>query len=162
MDAFTVSVTFVLSREGGYENDPRDPGGETNYGIDKRSHPNVDIKGLTRSKAIDIYKSAYWVGTRADQLPVPVAIIYFDACVNQGATSAAQMLQEALGIKADGVIGPATISATNKARSKDLAIEYAARRALRYAGTKNFTVYGLGWMRRLMSCLDLSLSHMEV
>src|SRR6266700_2325053 len=57
---FIIAVKVVLVDEGGYSNDPDDPGGETNYGIDKRSHPDVDIKNLTEAQAIDIYYTDYW------------------------------------------------------------------------------------------------------
>ncbi len=156
-DAFTTAVTFVLQREGGYENDPNDPGGETNFGIDKKSHPDVDIRNLTREAAIAIYREVYWLGSNADKLPPALAIVYFDAAVNQGCGYAARSLQAVLGVTADGAIGPATLSALTKVPLVDVIVEFAARRALRYGSLPGFTRYGLGWSRRLMACLALSL-----
>ena len=60
MSAFDYALDFVLREEGGYTNNPNDPGGETNYGICKRNYPNLDIKGLTRAQAIAIYRRDYW------------------------------------------------------------------------------------------------------
>src|SRR5216684_3047737 len=57
---FVEAVTAVLLDEGGYGNDPADPGGETNWGIDIRTHPNLDIKNLTRDEAITIYYKDWW------------------------------------------------------------------------------------------------------
>lgn len=153
---FYTAVAFALDREGGYSNDPHDPGGETAFGIDKRSHPGVDIKALTREDAIAIYRRVYWAATKADQLPAGLAILYFDACVNQGAGAAAHMLQLALGVTADGVVGPGTLAMAAKAGPPVLT-EYAALRGHRYAETANEDRFGLGWMRRLMACLVLAV-----
>ena len=57
---FNEIIEVVLHHEGGYVNDPKDPGGETNFGIAKRSHPDVDIKNLTKDGAKEIYKEHYW------------------------------------------------------------------------------------------------------
>lgn len=110
-DAFLRAIDFVLRWEGGYDNDPDDPGGETNFGIDKRSHPDVDIKNLTRSGAIEIYHREYWRKIRGDELPEPLSMVVMDIAVNNGTGRAAKWLQEAIGVHADGVIGPKTIAA---------------------------------------------------
>ena len=154
-DPFQTAVEFVLEREGGYSDDPRDRGGETNFGIDKESHPDVDIKALTRDGAIAIYRTSYWQAAKCDQLPAGLAVMHFDAAVNQGAGAAAHMLQQAIGVKADGVIGPATLAAAAKAGPGALT-EYAALRGHRYSETVGEDRYGLGWMRRLMACLLLA------
>ena len=54
---FQRCVLFVLNEEGGYVNDPADPGGETNFGISMRAHPEVDIKALTKAKAAEEEKA---------------------------------------------------------------------------------------------------------
>lgn len=110
-DKFLRAVDFVLRWEGGYDNDPDDPGGETNFGIDKRSHPEVDIKNLTRAGAIAIYHSDYWKRVRAEELPDKIAEVVMDIGVNNGTGRAIKWLQEALIVTVDGVIGPKTIEA---------------------------------------------------
>jgi hypothetical protein len=80
---FALACGFVLKHEGGYSNDPNDPGGETNFGISKRYHPNVDIKNLTERGAAEIYLKEYWLPT-CDNLPFPNDFIYFDTFVNMG------------------------------------------------------------------------------
>ena len=57
MGMFDYFIERVLVHEGGYVNDPRDPGGETKYGIAKRSYPGVDIRNLTRAQAVGIWTS---------------------------------------------------------------------------------------------------------
>lgn len=77
---FDQAVAFVLAEkiEGGYVNDPRDPGGETKFGISKRSYPREDIKALTRDRAITIYKRDYWDKPGCDKLPPKLAVALFD------------------------------------------------------------------------------------
>lgn len=155
MDAFTRAVNFVLEHEGGYVNDSRDPGGETNFGICKRAYPALDIKALTRRDAISIYQRDYWTAAKCPLLPPAVAAMHFDTAVNQGVGAAARLLQEAAGTGVDGKIGPATLAAVGRKDVQTLLNEYAARRALRYAGTANFDRFGLGWLRRLTACLSI-------
>ena len=81
---FNQIIDKVLKHEGGYVNDPNDPGGETNYGISKRAYPNVDIKNLTIDGAKEIYKKDYWDKTKVESVPERLRYIYFDMCVNMG------------------------------------------------------------------------------
>ena len=93
-DAFTLMVAFVLEREGGYVNNKKDPGGETNYGISKRAYPTIDIKNLRKSDAIAIYYGDYWLPSGADGLTFPLAAVHFDCAVNQGLGRAKNFLKE--------------------------------------------------------------------
>lgn len=145
---FDKAVDHIIALEGGYVNDPRDPGGETKYGISKRSYPNEDIKNLTIARAKEIYRRDYWDKCRCDELPPKLAYYVFDAAVNQGVKAAITLLQRTVKTKEDGVIGPATIKAAQSANVEAPAL-YLANRALRYANTNNFAVYGAGWMKRL-------------
>ena len=115
---FDDIIKVVLKHEGGYVNDPVDPGGETNFGIAKRSHPDVDIKNLTEEGAKEIYYQDYWMKNRVPQLPDDLKHIYFDMCVNQGRGRAVKILQQAANakganLKVDGGLGPKTIGALN-------------------------------------------------
>ena len=109
-DRFNWIIKFVLDAEGEYDNDPADPGGETNFGIDKRSHPHTDIKHLTMVQAKDIYWNEYWLKFSCDRFAKPVGEVYFDCCVNNGQTQSNKFLQRAVGTEADGIIGPKTVS----------------------------------------------------
>jgi len=118
---FQKSMKFVLDAEGGYTNDPVDPGGETNYGIDKRSHVDVDIKALTVEQATDIYFTEYWVRFNCEQFAWPLNCVYFDSCVNTGNKQSNKLLQRAVGTEADGVLGPKTLGAINSKRADTVA-----------------------------------------
>ena len=110
---FDDIIEVVLHHEGGYVNDPKDPGGETNFGIAKRSHPDVDIKNLTKDGAKEIYKEVYWDKNKVESLSEDLRHIYFDMCVNQGRGTAVKILQRACNAKGadlavDGGFGPGT------------------------------------------------------
>jgi len=111
MDRFDWIIKFTLDAEGGYDNDPDDPGGETKYGIDKRSHPNVNIKELTVEEAKDIYFTEYWTKYSCWLYAAPLGEVYFDCCVNTGAKQSNKFLQRAVGTAPDGIVGPKTIEA---------------------------------------------------
>lgn len=81
---FQRCILFVLSEEGGYVNSPADPGGETNFGISKRSYPDVDIRALTKAQAIEIYRRDYWTPSGAAVAPWPMCLAILDAAVLQG------------------------------------------------------------------------------
>ena len=121
MSKFDEIIEVVLEHEGGYVNDPKDPGGETNFGIAKRSHPDVDIKNLTKEGAKEIYKEVYWDKNKVESLPEELWHIYFDMCVNQGKSRAVRIIQRAVNGKGgsltvDGGMGPMTIAAIGKSR----------------------------------------------
>jgi lysozyme family protein len=96
------ALTFVLQREGGYVNNPADPGGETNMGISKRNHPTLDIKNLTVAQASDIYEREYWQAAGCDQLPWPASLVVFDTAVNMGVSTARSLWAAAGGV--DGML----------------------------------------------------------
>lgn len=77
-------MEFILKWEGGYSNDPNDPGGETKYGISKRSHPEVNITKLTLDEAKEIYRSKYWVPLGCNDLDSPLDLVVMDTGVNMG------------------------------------------------------------------------------
>lgn len=153
---FERAAAFVMDMEGGYVNDPNDPGGETKYGISKHAYPNEDIPNLTRDQASAIYLRDYWTPCRCDLLPTGVDLLVFDAAVNQGKDRAVKMLQAAVHVAQDGVIGPDTVNAARGAGSSLLA-EYAAQRMAAYGAIPQFARYGLGWARRLMKALVIAV-----
>lgn len=130
----------ILGKEGGYVNNPADKGGPTNWGITQavaRAHGYTgDMKDLTRSQALNILESDYWVGPRFDQVSQvnnAIAVELTDTGVNMGPSVAAKFLQRSLNvfnnqgklyadIVADGQIGPRTITALRSflsARGRD-------------------------------------------
>lgn len=110
-------MPFIFEWEGGYDNDPDDPGGETKFGIDKRSHPGEDIKNLTKERASEIYWKEYWQKNRCEELPANVGEVVMNIAVNAGSGRASKWLQQAVGATPDGVIGPKTIASAQQAGS---------------------------------------------
>lgn len=113
---FDEAFDFTIGQEGGYINDPSDSGGETNFGISKRSYPDVDIKNLTKEGAKEIYKKDYWSNWYDLLNSKDVAIRVFDMAVNSGKSAAEKTLQKAINhcganIVEDGFIGLKTINA---------------------------------------------------
>lgn len=158
---FKKALDTVLVFEGGHVDDPADPGGETKYGISKRAYPDLDIGGLTKKQAGEIYRADYWDACRCDDLPRGLDLVVFDAAVNQGPGFARRALQKAAGVTVDGIIGPQTLAAadvSNPAPIRDMACEVSAIRGERYGKTRNFDRFGFGWMRRLMHVTGLAVS----
>lgn len=94
---FYDALQFTLTWEGGYVNDPEDPGGETKWGIAKTFHPELDIKNLTPEKAAQIYYEEYWEPSWCDMLPAPLSTVMFDTAVLCGVSRAKQFLRESKG-----------------------------------------------------------------
>ena len=158
---FEKAITLVLKHEGGYVNDPNDLGGETKYGISKRSYPHLDIKTLTVEQAIEIYRRDWWDKYRyGDIKDQDVATKVFDLSVNMGPATAHRLLQEALvfldyPVEIDGIIGPQTIAAANKADPRRLlqVLRWlAAHHYYRIAAQRpQSRAFLLGWLGRAYS-----------
>ena len=145
----------ILHHEGGYVHDPKDLGGETNYGIAKRFYPDVDIKNLTKEGAKEIYKKDYWDKNKVESLPEDLRHIYFDMCVNQGKGRAVKILQQSAnakgaGLKVDGGLGPKTIGAMKGVelqRVRAYRVKYYADLVTRKPDLEKFY---FGWFRRAL------------
>lgn len=148
MDNFARFIDRVLSHEGGYVHDPRDPGGETKFGISKRAYPTLDIAALTRDDAIAIYRRDYWEPIAGDRLPPAVAFQVLDAAVNHGVGTAIRFLQRAAGVADDGTLGPVTLAAVAAAYPATLAVAVVAARLDFYTRLARFPDFGRGWVRR--------------
>lgn len=152
---FYKAVQLVLEFEGGYTNDPNDDGGETNFGISKRAYPNEDIKGMTKEKAMMIYRRDYWIPMLCDKMPYPVALMVFDMGVNMGTKTALKALQKALGVTQDGIIGKVSLNALNKANPANLALKLGVQRIISYSKMTKFDIYSNTWVNRTLRCLLL-------
>lgn len=150
MKGFEEAVEFVLAHEGGYGNDPRDPGGETNFGISKRAYPDVDIKALTKDHAKAIYRQDYW-DKLPPNLPDSLAAVVFDCAVNTGLGRAVRLLQAACGVDDDGHWGDKSSAALHTLGEKEAIARFCAHRIRFYAGLKTFDVYGMGWIKRVVA-----------
>lgn len=149
MSQFDQIIDRILAHEGGYVNNPRDPGGETQWGISKRSYPTLNIRALTRKDAIEIYRRDFWQRVQGDRLPRGFAFQVVDAAVNHGIGNAVRWMQRAAGVADDGVIGPKTMTAVAASSVADLVLLFNAERLEFYAKLGTFDTFGRGWTRRV-------------
>lgn len=151
---FGTAFERVIGHEGGYVNDPRDPGGETKFGISKRSYPMEDIAGLTLERAKAIYARDFWGPAGCDAVPDGARYALFDLAVNSGARTAVKLLQGAVGETDDGILGPRTITAASSMPSARLVARLCAARLKLMTDLATFDTFGRGWTRRVLSILQ--------
>lgn len=145
--AMNEAIDLILEHEGGYVNDPDDPGGETNFGISKRAYPKLDIANLTKEEARKIYASDYYLKAGCERLPVGVDVSVFDMAVNAGIKRALKLLQKAVGVAQDGIVGPITMAAVVR-QAETLPTAYAVERINFYRKLKTWQHFGGGWALR--------------
>src|SRR3990172_6283331 len=153
MTPFDRALAFVLESEGGFVDDLADPGGATKHGVSLRAVRHLDADGvagldfdldldgdvdaddirlITLAQAEEFYRVHYWTPARCDVLPWPVSLVAFDAAVNQGVSTAARVLQRAVGADVDGVIGPKTLARLAAAAPSSVARSMIVGRLDRY------------------------------
>lgn len=147
MITFEEAATRLLGHEGRYVFNPKDPGGETNWGISKRSYPHVDIKNLTKEGALEIYMRDFW-RPLTDAHPA-VRFQAFDFAVNSGIQTATRKLQQAIGVADDGHWGPRSAAALNAMELNDVLMKYAALRLMFMTDLSVWSEFGKGWARRI-------------
>lgn len=155
--AFDRCVEIVLSKEGGFSDHPRDPGGATKFGITRatlegfRGKPvtREDVQALTQEEAREIYRTNYWNAIKADQLPPGMDLIVFDFGVNAGCGRAVKMLQGLVGAEQDGGVGERTLAAVKTVPPEQLIARYAESRIAYYRSLDTFDTFGAGWLNRV-------------
>ncbi len=153
---FEACLAEVLKHEGGYVDHPADPGGATNRGVTKKAWEEYvghevtkdDIKALTVEDVTPFYRKRYWDACKCDNLHGGVDYVVFDVAVNSGTGRAAKFLQEAVGVTADGSIGPRTLAAANDFGPNLIINKMCDRREAFYKSLSTFPTFGKGWMRR--------------
>ncbi len=162
MSRFEDCLPLLLAHEGGYVDDPKDPGGETNLGVTHgvweawRRSPVTQgqMRALTPAEVAPLYKANYWDAVAADQLPAGVDYMAFDGAVNQGPGRVRRWLQMAAGVEADGEIGPDTLRAVRALDPAVLLQRLHSRRWVAYRLDPDFDRFGQGWLNRLATVLD--------
>lgn len=156
-DWFGMAFSFTIGAEGGYTNNPNDPGGETKYGISHNSYPNEDIKNLTIERAKEIYYKNYWLPSYCQELvdlgfPL-IAINLFDCGINCGCRTSKRLLQKSLGIEADGLIGKKTIEVIKLYKDLELVEKYLDERLKYYdliiSKNSKLKEFKNGWRNRI-------------
>jgi lysozyme family protein len=153
---FRDCLELVLKSEGGYIDHPKDPGGRTNLGVTQRvweewvKHPvtEKDMRELTPALVAPMYEMKYWRTSYCEKLPRGLDLLVFSMAVNAGSGRSVKLLQDAIGVVADGIIGPRTMARINEANVETLIDKFSEARRAYYRGLKLFPVFGRGWLNR--------------
>jgi len=165
-DTFAKAMPHVFTEEGGYVDNPKDPGGATNLGItistlsawEGRKVSKAEVKALTKDKATSIYKENYWDAIKGDDLPSGVDYAVFDFAINSGPARAVKFLQRVVGVADDGVVGAKTLAAVHKV-SADRIINTLSDARLAWLKTLGtFKNFGKGWSARVSRVRNRALA----
>lgn len=164
-DHFDACFVMLIGHEGGLSIVSSDPGNwtgghvgagalrGTKFGISAAAFPTLDIPSLTLAQASAIYRALYWTKAGCPALPAQLALLVFDAAVNNGVSRSGKFLQTAVGATPDGLVGTATLAAVGRAMASrgldGMCAEMQAQRLVFMASLSTWPVFGLGWARRL-------------
>jgi lysozyme family protein len=162
---FEACLPVILASEGGFVDDPADPGGATNLGVTRttlsswlgRTATIAEVEALTPANVAPIYRARYWNPAHAGDCPPGADLMVFDEAVNQGVGRAFASLQSALGVTAGGAFGPATRAALGHADPAQLIHAIAANREAHYRALPGFRRFGHGWLSRLERTMAVAL-----
>jgi lysozyme family protein len=155
---FDTAFALLLGHEGDFSDHAADPGGKTRFGITEAVARQAGYTGDMRALPVDlakrIYLDSYWRPVRADDLPPGVRYIVFDGAVNSGPAQSALWLQRALGVTADGVIGPKTLAAAYAKDAQQLKTAILAQRLRFMTSLTNWPAFSRGWARRIADLME--------
>lgn len=156
---YSVTITYtklflkycdrLLGYEGNYVNNPEDPGGETKWGISKRSYPDLNIATLSKEKAIEIYWKDFWLVIEAEHFSDAVSWQVFDFAVNSGIQTVIRIFQRSLGVADDGYWGPVSRNAVKATNESDIIVSLLAERLDYMTRLSNWNSASRGWARRI-------------
>lgn len=157
---FDTAFDRLIGNEGGYSNNPADPGGETMWGITatvaRANGYTGAMADMPRDTAKAIYRVLYWAPICGDSLPPAIAFQVFDAAVNNGVGQSARWLQSAAGVVQDGSIGPVTLAACGRTNPAVLTMLFLSARLFFYPQLSTWTTFGKGWTNRVAGNLKLA------
>jgi lysozyme family protein len=155
---FDTAFALLLGHEGDFSDHADDPGGKTRYGVTEAVAREAGYRGDMRELPLDlakrIYLEKYWKPIRADDLPPGIRYAVFDGAVNSGPAQATRWLQRALGVEADGVIGPQTLAAAYAQDMNALRLRILAQRLRFMASLPNWPAFSRGWARRISDLME--------
>ena len=152
---FQECLDLVLKSEGGWVNNPADPGGETNLGVTKRvweeyvGHAVQSLKKLTKDDVAPLYELKYWRPCYCEVLPRGLDFVVFSMGVNAGPGRSVKLLQQSIGCVPDGVIGPRTRELISTSNSATFIAKFSETRREYYRSLKTFPIFGKGWLARV-------------
>ena len=161
MTPFEQALMVTLRFEGGFSDDPADPGGATNLGVThavweawcvERGIPVKPMRDLTPADVAPLYEHRYWQPARCREMPLPLALIHFDCAVNSGVGQAARLFQRAAGVTVDGVLGPISLGhVTNPGVVERYLLERVWFYRSLVSQKATLGKFLVGWLRRLES-----------
>ena len=154
---FKQALEYLVKSEGGYVDNPKDPGGRTNLGVTQkvweswvgRESNEKEMRALTKTDVEPLYKRKYWDACRCDDLPTGLDYLVFDFAVNAGVGRSAKTLQSCVGVSVDGQIGNQTIEAIKKIAPSDLIERFSEAKINFYKLLVTFPTFGKGWLNRV-------------
>jgi lysozyme family protein len=158
MDAtFGRALSLVLADEGGWSNNPNDPGGPTMAGVTLSTYRALmkpgatvaDLKNISQADLATIYRKDYWNAICGDQLPAGLDYSLFDYSVNSGPGRAAKALQSLIGVTVDGSIGPKTLAAVKRKDTATLIKQLCNSRLIFLETLPTWGHFGKGWAARV-------------
>ena len=160
MSIFSDCLAFTLKEEGGFSNNPNDPGGATMCGVtlnvyrawkNNQSLTPDDLKNISQQELSDLYSQKYWVPSSCDKLPIGISLSVFDMSVNAGVGRSIRLLQSSIGAISDGSIGPQTLSKVASFDATDVINKLADQHTSFYKSLPAFKYFGKGWLSRVDS-----------
>ena len=156
---FERAFDLLITHEGGFSNHPDDPGGATMYGVTEVVARAEGYIGPMRDLSLDfakqVYRKRFWDACRCDQMPDVIRYPLFDAAVNSGPSQAIKWLQVAVGVKADGVIGPITQQTVNVLPAQVTRQKMIGNRLRFMTNLSNWPSFSKGWARRIAAILEM-------
>ena len=160
IENFDKAIEHTLKEEGGYVDNPKDPGGRTNLGVTQkvweewvgRESNEKEMRNLVKADVVPLYQRKYWNACRCSELPAGLDLCVFDTAVNSGPGRAVKLLQQCIGVPADGAIGPTTIAAVSQFKGSALLMlieEYCSARQAYLISLPTFGTFGKGWTARV-------------
>ncbi|AWN54703.1 glycosyl hydrolase 108 family protein [Methylobacterium sp. 17Sr1-1] len=154
---FERALSLVLTHEGGWSDDPADPGGATNLGVTigtlslwlGRPATRAEVRALTPGSVAPLYRRRFWDGIQGDALPAGLDYALFDFAVNSGPKRAVIGLQRALGLADDGRLGPVTLAALAGRDVPGLVNALCDGRLTFLRALSTWPRFGRGWGRRV-------------
>lgn len=175
MAEFNPAFERMKSHEGGYVNDPDDPGGETYKGVARKINSKwdgwflidmmkkqsgfpatLDTNAELQQKVADFYQIQYWSRVKGDEIQnQEVAYSIFDFAVNAGVSTSASLAQMVVETTPDGVIGPESINKINNFDPEHFLAAFTVAKIARYVGIvkkrSDSRKYFYGWVRRALN-----------
>ena len=158
---FDHAFDLLITHEGSFVHRPfsDDPGGATKYGITEKVARSYGYDGAMQDLSLEfaksVYRNLYWDACQCDAMPDPLRYPLFDAAVNSGPGQSIKWLQSAVGVKADGIIGPMTRQAANMSAPMVVRQQMIGKRLSFMTNLSNWPANARGWSRRIASILEM-------